>query len=193
MRRCDVLIGGVGGQGNIFAARLIGSAAMEKGMALRGSETIGMAQRGGSVVSHVRIGQPADSPLIDVRQADVIIAMEPGEAIRNVEYLKEDGLIIFSDRPVWPSSGARYDADGAVRWLVRRFGNRAVRINGDEMVDRCGARCLNAALLGAAAAAGAFPFTLEELKKTASGFGSIRMREQNIAALMAGAAAYGRE
>ena len=67
----NVLLCGVGGQGTVLASRLIALAAMEKGMEARGAETIGMAQRGGSVVSHVRIGEEIYSPLIPHGGADV--------------------------------------------------------------------------------------------------------------------------
>ena len=76
----NVLLCGVGGQGTVLASRLIALAAMEKGMEARGAETIGMAQRGGSVVSHVRIGEEIHSPLIPYKAADVIIGFEPAEA-----------------------------------------------------------------------------------------------------------------
>ena len=80
--RKNVLVCGVGGQGTVLASRLIALAAMEKGMEARGAETIGMAQRGGSVVSHVRIGEEIHSPLIPYKAADVIIGFEPAEAVR---------------------------------------------------------------------------------------------------------------
>ena len=88
-RNC--LLCGVGGQGVVLASRLIAYAAMEQGDFVRTTETIGMAQRGGSVVSHVRAGEEVHSPLIPAGGADVILAFEPGEAVRCLPYLKEGG------------------------------------------------------------------------------------------------------
>ncbi len=73
----DILITGVGGQGTVLASRLIAACAMAEGQFVRTAETIGMAQRGGSVVSHVRIGAADRSPLIPLGGADLIIAFEP--------------------------------------------------------------------------------------------------------------------
>ena len=90
MRSC--LLCGVGGQGTVLASRIIADAAMKKGLSARTAETIGMAQRGGSVVSHVRIGEKVTSPMIPPGKADVIIGFEPGEAAANLKYLRKDGI-----------------------------------------------------------------------------------------------------
>ena len=74
MKNWNCLLCGVGGQGTVLAAKLIAYAAMKKGMQVRNAETIGMAQRGGSVVSHVRYGAQIETPLIPEHSADVMIA-----------------------------------------------------------------------------------------------------------------------
>lgn len=86
----DILLCGVGGQGTVLASKLIASAAMRCGNVVHSAETIGMAQRGGSVISHIRIGERAASPLIPRGNADILIAFEPAEAVRNLSYLKKD-------------------------------------------------------------------------------------------------------
>lgn len=86
------LLCGVGGQGTVLASKMIAFAAMEKGESVRTAETIGMAQRGGCVVSHVRVGGGIYSPLIPKGGADVLIAFEPGEAVRCLSYLKPGEL-----------------------------------------------------------------------------------------------------
>ena len=159
----SVLIAGVGGQGSIFSARLLGTVALNCGLSVRGSETIGMAQRGGSVTSHVRMAlQDGDteiaSPLIPPGRADVLIALDPAEGERNRHYLREGGLFVC--------------CDAAQRAAV---------------IQRCGAKSLNVALLGVAAALGAFPFGLEELAETLHGFGQLQFAEQNRKALYLGA------
>ncbi|MFR7473668.1 MAG: 2-oxoacid:acceptor oxidoreductase family protein [Christensenellales bacterium] len=84
----SVLIVGVGGQGTLLAGRLLGEYAKAKGLDAKVSEVHGMAQRGGSVVTHVRIGENVASPLIDVQSADVLLSFEPVEALRALEMLK---------------------------------------------------------------------------------------------------------
>ena len=78
----DILLCGVGGQGTVLASKLIAAAAMAEGNTVHSAETIGMAQRGGSVISHIRIGDAASSPLIPYGHADILIAFEPAEAYR---------------------------------------------------------------------------------------------------------------
>ena len=96
----NCLLCGVGGQGVVLASKLIAYAAMEKGMEVRTSETIGMSQRGGSVVSHVRMGQEIYSPMIPRHSADVILAFEPAEAVRSLSYLKKGGVVVVDRKSV---------------------------------------------------------------------------------------------
>ncbi|MCL2267332.1 MAG: 2-oxoacid:acceptor oxidoreductase family protein, partial [Treponema sp.] len=83
----NCIIAGVGGQGTVLASKLIAAAAMKKGFDARTTETIGMAQRGGSVFGHIRIGDNIFSPLVPLGKADAIIAFEPSEAVRQLPYL----------------------------------------------------------------------------------------------------------
>ena len=82
----DLVICGCGGQGNILASRIVADALMQREEHVKTAETIGMAQRGGSVASHVRGGRP-QSPLVPKKCADTLIAFEPGEALRSIDYL----------------------------------------------------------------------------------------------------------
>ncbi len=100
--RKDILICGVGGQGTVLASKILASAAMTEGHPVHSAETIGMAQRGGSVTSHVRIGGGAFSPLIPFGSADLLLAFEPAEAVRNLKYLKPDGIVITNTVPMMP-------------------------------------------------------------------------------------------
>ena len=98
----SVLIVGVGGQGTLLAGRLLGEYAKAKGLDAKVSEVHGMAQRGGSVVTHVRIGENVASPLIDVQSADVLLSFEPVEALRALEMLKPGGMLICDESQVPP-------------------------------------------------------------------------------------------
>ena len=164
-RNC--LLCGVGGQGVVLASRLIAYAAMEQGDFVRTTETIGMAQRGGSVVSHVRAGEEVHSPLIPAGGADVILAFEPGEAVRCLPYLKEGGLVITNSRIVKPVTaslgGSSYNGDEMLDYLEKKAG-RVIVVDGDEICRRSGSpKVLNAALLGAAAKSGALGISMEEM------------------------------
>ena len=101
MSRKDILLAGVGGQGTVLASKILARCAIARGEAAHTAETIGMAQRGGCVTSHVRIGE-CSAPLIARGCADAIIAFEPAEAVRALPYLKKDGAVIVNTAAVKP-------------------------------------------------------------------------------------------
>jgi indolepyruvate ferredoxin oxidoreductase, beta subunit len=97
----DLVIAGVGGQGNILASQAIAKCAMDAGFNIVNTETKGAAQRGGSVLSHVRISdQEIFSPLVPQGQADVLLGFEPLEAIRYINMLNRQGTFIINTAPV---------------------------------------------------------------------------------------------
>ncbi len=98
---CDIVIVGVGGQGVILISDVIGRAAVKAGKSVRGAETHGMAQRGGSVVNHTRIGCRY-SPMVPFGGADVLLALEPAEALRFAHFLSRDGVALVNINPVMP-------------------------------------------------------------------------------------------
>jgi indolepyruvate ferredoxin oxidoreductase beta subunit len=120
----NVMIGGIGGQGSVLAARILAQAALNKGWQVRTAETIGMAQRGGNVASHVRMGnngEPVDAPLVAHGQADLVIAQEPGEAVRALPFLSKNGLLVSASTAI-PSvstnlSGKPYEAKPLLDYL----------------------------------------------------------------------------
>lgn len=131
----NILIAGVGGQGTVLAAKLLATAATNKGWQVRTAETIGMAQRGGSVVSHVRMGDGGEevlAPLITRGTADLIIGFEPGEAARALPYLARDGLVVTATTTVQPVtsalSGEPYDAQEILNTMQTLLYNEAVRM-----------------------------------------------------------------
>ena len=97
----NTLLCGVGGQGTVLASRIIALSGMEAGFNVRTAETIGMSQRGGCVVSHVRVSDKnINSSLIPKGKADLIIAFEPAEAVRCIDYLKKDGTVLLTGSTV---------------------------------------------------------------------------------------------
>lgn len=164
----DILICGVGGQGSVLASKLIASVAMEKGETVHSAETIGMAQRGGSVTSHVRIGKNAHSPLIPLGGADVILAFEPAEAVRNLIYLKPDGMVITNDVATKPSTDALKDSGYEASPMIDYLSNkcRCLVMNGKSIEEEFGSsKFLNIALLGLAVKEGVLGFDRAEMLK----------------------------
>jgi indolepyruvate ferredoxin oxidoreductase beta subunit len=98
----SVIIAGVGGQGIILASRILSVAALKSGYRVKVSETHGMAQRGGSVVTHLRYGSSVYSPLISPGQADYVIGFEKLEAVRCLPLIREDGLLIINNQEIPP-------------------------------------------------------------------------------------------
>lgn len=155
----NALIVGIGGQGNVLASRILAQVASQNQWNVRTAETIGMAQRGGSVASHVRFGdggEPVYAPLVPHGMADVIIALEPGEGLRALPYLNENGLMVSAQTTI-PSvettlSGKPYDGHRyleALRWRSPHF----VAIDDEKMCKGVGSRkVLNVCMLSSAVA-----------------------------------------
>ncbi len=154
----DILLCGVGGQGTVLASKLIASAAMRNNQTVHSAETIGMAQRGGSVTSHVRIGDNAYSPLIPFGSADIILAFEPAEAVRNLQYLKKDGIVIVNSIPVKPVTeslqNTGYDGVEMIDYLKKKCSSVIV-VNAEEICKAAGSsKVFNVAILGVAVGTG---------------------------------------
>lgn len=165
----NIMISGVGGQGTVLASKLIAAAAMNNDLDVRTTETIGMAQRGGCVVSHVRIGSSIQSPLIPLKSADAIIGFEPAEAVRMLPYLSEDGVVIVCDTAIKPVTsslkGGSYRADDMISFLKTNI-KKLIIIDGEKLIKECGSeKTLNVALLGTALESGVFPFNVDDMAK----------------------------
>jgi len=102
MDSINILITGIGGQGIILASDILAETAMSAGYDVKKTDSIGMAQRGGSVISHVRLGPVVYSPLIPARQVDILMGMEKLETARSSHLLKQGGVVLASDYIVWP-------------------------------------------------------------------------------------------
>ncbi|MDD3338882.1 MAG: indolepyruvate oxidoreductase subunit beta [Lachnospiraceae bacterium] len=102
METRNIMIVGVGGQGTLLTSRILGGIAIHGGYDVKLSEVHGMAQRGGSVVTFVRYGDKVAEPIVEVGQADVLIAFERLEALRYIHYLKKDGVLVVNDQRMDP-------------------------------------------------------------------------------------------
>lgn len=102
METKNIMIVGVGGQGTLLTSRILGGIMLSAGYDVKLSEVHGMAQRGGSVVTFVRYGEKVSEPIVEEGQADVLIAFERLEAMRYVQFLKKDGVLIVNDQRIDP-------------------------------------------------------------------------------------------
>ena len=100
----NVIIAGVGGQGTIFAGKILGTMAYQTGLHVKISEIHGMSQRGGSVVTQVRFGEHVYAPLAQAGEVDVLIALEELEALRYASYLKENGILLMCNCRIKPTA-----------------------------------------------------------------------------------------
>ncbi len=98
----DILIAGVGGQGTILTGRVIAALAMSEGLDVKTAETHGMAQRGGSVITHVRMGKKVYSPLIPQGDGDILLSFEKLEALRWLPFLSPEGTVIVNTQELDP-------------------------------------------------------------------------------------------
>jgi indolepyruvate ferredoxin oxidoreductase beta subunit len=148
----NILMVGVGGQGVILASEIISEVMMRAGHDVKKSEVHGMAQRGGSVSSHVRFGPKVYSPLIKKGDADVLFSFELLESVRYLDFLRSDALLIVNNQKVLPPSvtlGADTYPEQLPELLRERF-SRVDIVDALDIAKQAGnARALNVAFLGA--------------------------------------------
>lgn len=182
----DIILAGVGGQGILTIATVIGQAAVSSNMYIKQAEVHGMSQRGGDVQSHLRISdQEIFSDLIPMGQADLILSVEPMESLRYLPYLNENGWLIanatpFVNIPNYPEKEEVYEQ-------IKKYKNH-VLIDADTMAKEIGsARSMNMVILGASVKT--LGFTLEQIEdaiKVVFGRKGDAIVESNIKALRAG-------
>lgn len=205
----NIVLAGVGGKGSMLAAKVLTVAAASRGWNVRMCETLGLAQRGGSVMSHVRIadrGEEILSPVVTRGTANLIIGFEPGEAARALPYLMRTGSIITATTPVEPTTAAMsigtYNVNdilqniklalynATVRNLKTRGGSSAVQarlIPVDDMAitDMLDGnrKSLSSILLAAAVKANCLPFSADELCRAVEACVKADFLEMNITAI----------
>lgn len=156
--RWQAVVAGVGGQGVLFVTRMLALGAQAAGGRVLISEVHGMAQRGGSVISHLKIGDFA-GPLVAMGQADLLLSLDPGEAVRNLTFLRPGGTAVVN------ATGPGFLSPEA-REALEAHGARLVCLDAAGLARAAGAaKGLNLALLAGAAAAGALPFAAQSLRR----------------------------
>ncbi len=152
---CDLVIVGVGGQGVILISDVIGRAAVMAGKPVCGAETHGMAQRGGSVINHTRIGC-CFSPLVASGGADVLVALEPAEALRFAQFLSPASVALVNTRPVLPSTvtcgKTEYPPLQDILGPLRTRCSKVIAMDATALAEIAGsAQAMNVVMLGALA------------------------------------------
>jgi indolepyruvate ferredoxin oxidoreductase, beta subunit len=150
----SILLAGVGGQGILLGSQILGEVALISGYDVKQSEVHGMAQRGGSVVSHVKFGTKVYSPLICEDEADFIFAFEYLEALRYIDYLKKGGIVIVNDQKIIPltaqSGEVEYPKD--IEPYCLKKASKFILVSGLKLAQELGnIRAVNVIMLGAIA------------------------------------------
>jgi indolepyruvate ferredoxin oxidoreductase beta subunit len=189
VKKFDLLITGVGGQGVILASNIIGEVALAAGYDVKKTDTLGMAQRGGSVVSHVRLGPQVYSPLIRAGEVDMLLAFEKLEAARWSHYLRPGAIAIVNNHALRPLSvnlgSEHYPSDEEIASILRRGSERIYFINGSDRVKKLGnIKILNVFLLGCASVF--LPLKIRVWQDIISQHVPPSVRELNIAAFSRG-------
>ena len=150
----SIMIVGVGGQGTLLASRLLGAAFLSQGHDLKVSEVHGMSQRGGSVVTYVKFGESVAAPIVDIGEADYILAFELLEAARWAPYLRPDGKLIVNTQRIDPMPvviGAAQYPEGIID-SIQSAGAQVQALDALALAEQAGnAKAVNVVLLGALA------------------------------------------
>lgn len=147
----NIVFCGVGGQGVILATKVLMQVAMNAGYDVKESEVHGMAQRGGSVDTHVRYGEKVHSPLIQTKTADFIVSFELLEAMRKIDLLKNDGtLIVNNDRidPAPVQTGAMEYPSDIEEWITKNIENNFIVDTIGTLKEIGSRKALNIVMLG---------------------------------------------
>lgn len=181
----DIVIAGVGGQGNLFASNVLSQFAISRGFEVLGTETIGAAQRGGSVVSHIRISDGrVFSPLIPKGSADVLIGMEGVELLRNMGMLNEGGyyiLNLYFVPTVYSNLGIdSYPSKEEIIGAAKRTGRNGYEIAATHKAAELGnTQMTNVVLLGALTKLDDL-FEFESMKELVKGLSPQKFKEKNM-------------
>ena len=151
-RVMNLFLCGVGGQGILLASEIISSACMNAGFDVKQSEVHGMAQRGGSVISHIRFGEKVHSPLIELGNADIVVSFEMLEALRYLPYMNKETKVIVNTQKILPAPVATgmdtYPAD--VLDLLNQRGLSVFPVHAFDIARTIGeTRAVNMVLVGA--------------------------------------------
>lgn len=192
MKDLNIIISGVGGQGNILLERIIGKCAIAADLKVTASDTFGAAQRGGSVISQIRLGKKVRSSLIPRGKCDVILGLEPGEALRTAgKYMADNALVIVNTAPVLPAKVKigewEYPPVETIVQVLKKFSDNVIELHATALANEVAGdnRYTNMVMAGAFAAQNMLPVNTATyktaIKEATGGFA-----EKNLSAFDAG-------
>jgi indolepyruvate ferredoxin oxidoreductase, beta subunit len=171
VKELNIIIAGVGGQGVVLMSEILGNAAVRDGLKVRGSEVLGMAQRGGSVFSNIRLGEDVFSPMTPDGKCDLLISLEPSEALRNIQYLNRNSIVIMNNRKVIPATvsmgKSTYPEIEQIQQKLQSVTARVISLDAIEIAEKAGNRqSSNVVMLGALFGSGKMPIKIETVKES---------------------------
>jgi indolepyruvate ferredoxin oxidoreductase beta subunit len=191
MKEFNIVIAGVGGQGTLLAAEALGTAAVKDGLNVRVSEIHGMAQRGGAVVTTVRIGERVHASTVLEGQADVLLGFEPIETVRNLKYCSERTQVIMNTEKIPPtelaSKNLKYPSSEKVMKDISLFTKKIAQIDAAQLARKAGnSLTQNVVLLGALAGTGILPLKKQSMIEAISELVPAKYAEINLKAFELG-------
>ncbi len=190
---CNLIITGVGGQGNVLASQILGQVLVEEGFTVTIGETYGASQRGGSVMSHLRISRTDQfSPLIPEGQCDMVVGLEPTEALRVLAPYGNPGVLLLTNtRPIYPidviAGDASYPELPVILEKLRRLAKKVWTVDATEIALGMGDPVFaNIVMLGALSATGVLPLRREAFERVIGELMPSHRLGQNLEALERG-------
>lgn len=186
-KEINIIICGVGGQGVVLVSELLGQAAVRGKVAVKGSEVLGMAQRGGSVFSNLRLGGDAVAPMTPEGKCDVLIAVEPSEALRNINYLAKNSVVVLNTTTVLPYTvylgQSGYPTQEQIIEKLKKVTDRIITLDASGLAKEAGSlQAANVVMLGALFGTGLLPVKEENAKEAILGRFKAKVGEINIKA-----------
>jgi indolepyruvate ferredoxin oxidoreductase beta subunit len=186
-REINIIICGVGGQGVVAVSELLGNAAVRGNVAVKGSEVLGMAQRGGSVFSNLRLGGDVIAPMTPEGKCDVLIAVEPSEALRNIQYLAKNSVVVLNTTTVLPYTvylgASGYPTQEEIINKLKKVTDRIITLDASTLAKEAGSlQATNVVMLGALFGTGLMPVKDETAKEAILGRFKAKVGEMNIKA-----------
>lgn len=192
MSEINIIISGVGGQGNVLLERVIGMSAIKEGYTVRAADTFGASQRGGSVLSHLRIGSEISSSLIPQGRCHIVLGLEPGEALNTAtKFISKNGLVIVNTFPIFPAKvkvGERtYPPIEMILMLLRELTPNVIELDATALARQTtgNERAMNIVLLGVLIGTGILPINRDTARSAIKEMTG-RFAQESIQAFEAG-------
>ena len=171
IKELNILITGVGGQGIILMSELLGNSAVKDGLRIRGSEVLGMAVRGGSVTSNIRIGDEVYGPLIPMGKCDIMVSLESSEALRNIAFLSKSSSVILNTAVIFPftvSLGqSKYPSLEVILEKLNKASSQTIKLDANQLAREAGnLLTANIVMLGALFGTERLPIKVETVKES---------------------------